>query len=155
MVGGAHEDARPWTASETRELIQLQSVNGNSWGAYAFHFKRSPSSVRNKYQRITKASSLTCKNKCKMCGKPRRGHVCYKEIEQLCNDIPEDFYRTNFKHTIIEEEDMQLDVDDITELWKCEGTLPHIVNVRLVLSGCQTSVCAILEARSLSASGQT
>lgn len=117
MTGGLHDDARQWTAAETKELIELQSRNGNAWASFALHFRRSPSSVRNKYQRITKAAVSRCKNKCKACGKPRRGHVCYKEIQNLYDNLPESVYKADFNPLLEGDDDMKFDFEEIQVWW--------------------------------------
>ena len=109
--------------------------------SYAHHFRRSPSSVRNKYQRITNAAISKCKNKCKTCGRPRRGHVCYKEIQNLFDQLPDHVYNADFKPLLAGDEEMKFDSEEISSLWACEDP-PEVTNVRLVLSGCQTSVRA-------------
>ena len=109
--------------------------------SYAKHFRRSPSSVRNKYQRITNAEISKCKNKCKACGKPRRGHVCYKEIQNRFEQLPEYVYRADFTPLLEGDDEMKFDFEDISRLWAWEDP-PEVTNVRLVLSGCQTSIRA-------------
>ena len=132
MKGGVVENARQWTATETKELIELQSLNGNSWATYAAHFNRTPSSVRNKYKRIVNKHG---NNRCTVSGKLRRGHTCYKAIEKLCNDIGDYVNAADILPRADEEHDMCFDMDDITSLWKHEETSTKLLNVKLVLAG--------------------
>lgn len=76
--GGAHENARVWSSAETRDLVRLHARYGSKWQCLGQVLGRSGDSVRNKYKRITKAPKPDVKPQlCRMCGQPRRGHVCF------------------------------------------------------------------------------
>lgn len=69
--------ARKWEPEEDVEILRLVAEHGKKWNLFEqnhFH-ERSSASIRNRWQRLQRYSS-TNTNKCKRCGKPRRGHTC-------------------------------------------------------------------------------
>ncbi len=74
---GRQENSRTWSMSETVHLVRLYASYGNKWKCLGKQLGRSGDSVRNKYQRmIKKPDPLKKAQRCRMCGQPRRGHVC-------------------------------------------------------------------------------
>lgn len=77
MGGGYHEGTRPWDKDETLLLLTLRRQMGNRWERIGAKLRRSPSSVRNKYNRMKRACEHPGKgNVCQRCGMRKKGHVC-------------------------------------------------------------------------------
>ena len=88
MPGGVHENMKAWEPEEDRIIIELLSELGPRWSKIVKALPgRSISSIRNRWQRIEKGRKLRedgveSKNRCNICGEPRRGHVCFEKIRQ-------------------------------------------------------------------------
>jgi len=77
MGGGYHDSTRVWDRDETLLLLTLRSEMGNRWEKIGSKLHRSPSSVRNKYNRMKRACEHPGKgNVCQRCGMRKKGHVC-------------------------------------------------------------------------------
>ena len=77
MGGGYHESTRQWDRDEILLLLKLRMEMGNRWERIGDRLRRSPSSVRNKYNRMKRACEHPGKgNVCHRCGMRKRGHVC-------------------------------------------------------------------------------
>ena len=77
MGRGYHESTRQWDREETLLLLKLRAEMGNWWKKIGARLRRSPSSVRNKYNRMKRACEQPGKgNVCHRCGMRKRGHVC-------------------------------------------------------------------------------
>lgn len=89
--GGRHERQERMKASQ--KLIILLAVEkfgkGNvQWAQIlqenkdAFDEKRTPASLRHAYARMQKAACATKTNKCRDCGNPSRGHICFVKLQR-------------------------------------------------------------------------
>jgi len=85
MVGGKHEDMRPWSPEEDALLLDIVKTAGKRWKIIAeqlsdANHSRTTAMVRNRYLRIERGKELTergiSKNRCGRCGEIKRGHVC-------------------------------------------------------------------------------
>ena len=77
-----------WTPVEDHILMTvIRDMPKKSWMKMQVHFPyRSVSSIRNRYQRLTKKNhTIPPKQKCRYCGEFRRGHICSKNL--LCEKI--------------------------------------------------------------------
>ena len=82
--GGAHEHMRMWTVEEEQYADALRCELGDKWTTIARimtdgGFERNASSVRNHFHRKKPSvwdSYRIRKNKCRVCGLPKRGHMC-------------------------------------------------------------------------------
>lgn len=72
--------APAWTVEESDELEKWINQLGNKWEDISEKLNRTPSSCRNRWQRIMKGRKYieqgVFKQRCSRCGAPRRGHVC-------------------------------------------------------------------------------
>ena len=70
-----------WSVAESVDLETFITSYGNRWEQIAAELNRSPSSCRNRWQRIQKGRQDLMKGnfkqRCRFCGAPRRGHVCF------------------------------------------------------------------------------
>jgi hypothetical protein len=88
MPGGVHENMKAWEPEEDRLIIQLLAELGPRWSKIVKALPgRTISSVRNRWQRIDKGQKLReegaeSKNRCQVCGEPKRGHVCFEKIRR-------------------------------------------------------------------------
>ena len=101
-MGGLHETMQEWTPMEDQILMKaIRDMSKRSWVEMQIYFPyRSVSSIRNRYQRLTKKNhSLPPKQKCRYCGKYRRGHICEKEL--LCEEILEEEESPD-SHSVVE-----------------------------------------------------
>ena len=77
-----------WTPVEDHILMTvIRDMPKKSWMKMQVHFPyRSVSSIRNRYQRLTKKNhTIPPKQKCRYCGEFRRGHICSKNL--FCEEI--------------------------------------------------------------------
>jgi len=88
MPGGLHEHMKPWEPEEDRLIIELLATLGPKWSKIVKALPgRSISSIRNRWQRIEKGRKLQeegkiFKNRCPVCGQPKRGHVCFAKLRE-------------------------------------------------------------------------
>lgn len=86
MPGGVHENMKAWEPEEDRLIIELLGEIGPRWSKIVKALPgRTISSVRNRWQRIDKGQKMReegaeSKNRCQICGAPKRGHVCFEKI---------------------------------------------------------------------------
>ena len=87
-AGGYHENARQWGPRESLHLLELVETHGNRWREIGARLGRTPSSARNRHARIENQERPIQKrgvraqpNTCRVCGLPRRGHVCVQQLE--------------------------------------------------------------------------
>ena len=79
---------RAWEPEEDRLIIELLAKLGPRWSKISKMLpNRTISSIRNRWQRIDKGRKLRdegklSKNRCNVCGQPKRGHVCFERIRQ-------------------------------------------------------------------------
>lgn len=79
---------RSWQPEEDRVIIELMASIGPRWKQITQVIPfRSVASVRNRWLRIAKGNSGASQagsgvKHCKLCGLPRRGHVCFERIRQ-------------------------------------------------------------------------
>lgn len=79
---------KAWEPEEDRVIIELLSELGPRWSKIVKALPgRTISSIRNRWQRSEKGQKLReggveSKNRCNICGAPRRGHVCFEKIRQ-------------------------------------------------------------------------
>jgi len=77
MGGGRHESARAWEHWEDAIISQTVGEGGHRWSQIVRRLPgRTQSSVRNRYQRMTKGLTKRGINKCKLCGQQKLGHTC-------------------------------------------------------------------------------
>ena len=73
---------QPWKAAEDTTILELVDEVGHKWGRIMNKLPgRTLSSIRNRWIRLDKGRKMRVggkesKNKCRKCGKSRRGHVC-------------------------------------------------------------------------------
>ena len=84
-MGGVHEHMRKWEPEEDRLLIETLGMIGPRWAKIAARVGRSVASIRNRWQRINKGHRLLqeggpYRQRCVVCGEPRRGHVCFAQL---------------------------------------------------------------------------
>ena len=66
-----------WRPDEDRELQRLIHAVGTRWHVIQRDMPhRTISSIRNRYSRMQKGLTTVSKNRCKACGRPKRGHTC-------------------------------------------------------------------------------
>lgn len=88
MPGGVHENMKAWEPEEDRLIIELLADLGPRWSKISQALPgRSISSIRNRWQRIDKGRKMheegkISKNRCQICGQPKRGHVCFETLRQ-------------------------------------------------------------------------
>ena len=88
MPGGVHEHMKAWEPEEDRLIIEMLASLGPRWSKISQALPgRSISSIRNRWQRIDKgrqmrAAGCISKNRCQLCGQPKRGHVCFESLRQ-------------------------------------------------------------------------
>jgi len=96
MPGGVHENMKAWEPEEDRIIIELLGELGPRWSKIVKALPgRSISSIRNRWQRIDKGRKLRdeghqSKNRCNICGEPKRGHVCFEKIRQAATQRQEE-----------------------------------------------------------------
>ena len=88
-----------WMPSDDIKMMQLHNSIGISpkWSTIAGHFPgRTVSSIRNRYKRLhaaekARATGQVTKNRCQLCGVPRRGHICQVKLrsQQQHDEAPE------------------------------------------------------------------
>ena len=83
-ISSAHDRLTP---REDVILIRLtERMEKKSWVKVKLHLShRSISSIRNRYQRLTRTHLFPPKQKCRLCGEFRRGHICTKAF--LCHEV--------------------------------------------------------------------
>lgn len=93
--GGYHENARRWGSRESLQLLELVEDHGKKWHEIGQLLGRTPASVRNRHDRIEKPQRHIRKGAasakghvCSLCGLPRRGHVCMKELSCVFPQSP-------------------------------------------------------------------
>lgn len=76
------QDMVAWMPHDDIKILELQRTLGPRWSAIASQFPaRTVSSVRNRWlrlqagEKIRDAGKIT-KNRCQLCGLPKRGHIC-------------------------------------------------------------------------------
>lgn len=80
-----NEHAMMWSAMEDDILLKSVAEYGTSWKTIVNKFtRREVSSIRNRYQRIMKADISKAKNRCKVCGMKKLGHIC----RPVCSPSP-------------------------------------------------------------------
>ena len=86
-----HNHHELWTGDEDRLLIKLIERHGHAWKNIMVSFPhRSASSIRNRHARIVDGVRFQGRNKCKTCGKIRRGHTCITYIPPTMTDRNDD-----------------------------------------------------------------
>lgn len=79
---------KAWEPEEDRLIIELLGELGPRWSKIVQALPgRTISSIRNRWQRIEKGRKLLeegaeSKNRCQICGEPKRGHVCFEKIRR-------------------------------------------------------------------------
>jgi len=78
---------RAWDPEEDTIIMEMVNTDGPKWKQIVKRLPgRTVSSVRNRYQRIEKGRKLredpnvTLKNRCHLCGLPKRGHICMAKM---------------------------------------------------------------------------
>lgn len=102
---GGDTEGVPYHPAEDIVLLDLIKANGTSWkrivpqfnrtiSKKSRHRKRTLSSLRNRFQRISKGSAQLANNdadapgnKCKTCGLPKRGHICLAKLKGTRDEV--------------------------------------------------------------------
>jgi hypothetical protein len=88
MPGGLHENMKTWEPEEDRLIIEMLGKIGPRWSQIVKAMPgRTVSSIRNRWFRIEKGQRLQEEGyksnaRCKVCGQPRRGHVCFERLRE-------------------------------------------------------------------------
>ena len=112
MVGGVHENMKAWEPEEDRLIIELLATIGPRWSKIVKALPgRTISSIRNRWQRIDKGLKMReegheSKNRCNICGQPKRGHVCFEKIRR-------DAEQSQAENDAVLNEVLPLDVSDM------------------------------------------
>jgi len=91
------QDMVAWMPSDDLKIMQLHNSIGPKWSTIAGHFPgRTVSSIRNRYLRLhagekARATGQVTKNRCQLCGVPKRGHICQVKLrsQQQHDEAPE------------------------------------------------------------------
>lgn len=104
---GGDTEGVPYHPAEDIVLLDLIKENGTSWKLIVPQFnrtipkelnyrKRTLSSLRNRFQRISKGTAQLANNKadafgnkCKTCGLPKRGHICLAKLKGTRDEVLE------------------------------------------------------------------
>jgi hypothetical protein len=80
-----------WQPEDDIKIMELHRTLGPRWSAIASRFPgRTVSSIRNRFlrlqtgQKIREAGQIT-KNRCQLCGQPKKGHTCGVKLQLLAN----------------------------------------------------------------------
>lgn len=84
------QDMVAWQPEDDLQVMSLHSEHGPQWSRIASLLRggRTVASVRNRFLRVQSAKKLREKggitrNRCHLCGEPKRGHICTKKISLL------------------------------------------------------------------------
>lgn len=76
----------PWQPEDDIKIVEAHASVGPRWSLIAARLPgRSVASVRNRFLRIESAAKIRAtgqitKNRCQLCGKPKRGHICEQKM---------------------------------------------------------------------------
>jgi len=85
----------PWMPVDDIKVVQLFSQHGPRWRLITDQFPgRTVASVRNRYLRMQTAEKIRSaggitRNRCQLCGQPKRGHICPKKMETVIKPLRE------------------------------------------------------------------
>jgi len=89
------QDMVPWMPVDDIKVVQLFSQYGPRWRLITDQFPgRTVASVRNRYLRMQTAEKIRSaggitRNRCQLCGQPKRGHICPKKMETVIKPMRE------------------------------------------------------------------
>ena len=84
-----------WTAEDSFLLLSLIDAHGSNWKLISEKLGKTIGAVRNRAQRMHRGALKNYVQQCRLCGQPRRGHICTfshdNEFEELVGFLYDSF----------------------------------------------------------------